>query len=152
VESRLQVDVQDEVPGLVVEVVEGPIPGDPRVVHHDVDLAELARGPLHHLPGIVQFDRVVGGKSGLGAGLLDQLSRFFRRIGVHVVDHDGRPLLGEPDRRGPADASAGARDHGDLPFQASQGNLLEARDAGRPGFVWPTRSVAKSHRQGPILM
>jgi len=127
VERGLQVDVQDEVPDLVVHVVEGLVPGDAGVVDQDVDLAELVRGRIHHPAGLLHVHRVVGRDQHLAAGVLDGLGRLFSRLGIDVVHHDGRALLGEQLRRGRSDPPAGAGDDGDLPVQTTQGSLLRTR-------------------------
>ena len=129
VERGLEVHVEDEVPQLIVEVVEGLVAGDARVVHEDVDLAELGGGRLEHRAGLVELDGVVGGDLGLAAGVLDGLRGLLGGFRVDVVHDDRRALLCQAKGRSPADASAGSGHDRDLSLQSAQdGLLLDGRD------------------------
>ena len=114
-----QVDVQDEVPCVLVHVVEGAVAGDPRVVHNHVDLAEPAGRGGHQVTCLVLADRVVDGDHGIPTGLLDQPGGLFGRVLIHVVDSDGRAFLREPNGGGPPDPAPRPGDHGHLAVESS---------------------------------
>jgi hypothetical protein len=90
-------------------------------------------GGLEHPPGLVEVDGVVSGDHGLTPGLLDGLGGFVRRIGVHVVHHDGGALPGEKLGGGPADPTARTGDHGDLAVESAhvRFSFEAAYEAGR---------------------
>ena len=119
-ERGAQVRVEDEVPQLVVEVVERLVTRDAGVVHQHVHLAELVGGAGHHLAGLIELDRIVRGDLGPASGFLHRLRGLLGGLGVDVVDHDRRSLLGEPDGGGPPDPSPGPRDDGDPALQSCQ--------------------------------
>jgi hypothetical protein len=113
----LQVDVQDQVEEVVVQVVEHPVPGDPGVVDQDVQLAVLRDRAVRQLAGGGQVDGVGQADAGDAAGLLDQVGGLVRRLRVHVVDHDGRAVRGEPECGRPADPATRTGDDCDLAVQ-----------------------------------
>ena len=100
------------------------VPGDPGVVHEDVDLPELVRGGLGHLLRLFELDGVVGGDLSLAPGVLHGLRGLLGGLGVDVVHHDGGTLLRQPKGRGPADPSAGSGDDRHLSFQSAQDEFL----------------------------
>ena len=118
-EGRLQIDVQDGVPDVVVQVVEGLVTGDAGVVDDDVDFAELLGGGRHQAAGLLELDRVLRGDEDLPACLLHRLRGLLGGVGIDVVHHDGRSLPREQDGGGPADAPAAPGDDGDLAVETS---------------------------------
>ena len=134
-----QVDVDDVLPGLLVQVQRGREAGDARVGADDVDSAELAhplggdrgeRGEVADV-GLARDDAPVE-----GLHLLDGLREV--RLGRAAVGHGGDVLaevdrddvgtfFGQPHRVGPALAPGGTGDERDLALHPSQ--VLSSRRA-----------------------
>jgi hypothetical protein len=119
VERRPEVHVEDEIEHLVRHVVERLVPRDARVVHHDVELAELLHGRAHQAASGGEVHGVGDADARLTPGLDDQLGGLVRWVAVHVVDHHPGTVGRQPYRGGPADPPAGARDDGDPVRQPS---------------------------------
>ena len=98
---------------------------DARVVHEDVELAELVDGLLHHRARRVEVGHVGEVRDRHAAALGDQLDGVFRRAPAalaalapaEVVDDDLRALLRELHGVAAADAVPGAGDDRDLAFE-----------------------------------
>src|SRR5262245_60361349 len=99
----------------------------PRVVHQDVESAELLDGLVDRLSTEVRIADVAAEKEAAGAVLLDEILGL---LGVAVLlevgDRDVGTLLGEGDRDGATDAAVAAGDEGHAPIELAASAVLLA--------------------------
>ena len=69
------------------------------------------------------------------AGVLDQVDGLGETLVVDVGEREPRALAGEVDRQRPADAGAGAGDHGDLAVEALHAGTSSRDGASRAAYV-----------------
>jgi hypothetical protein len=86
---------------------------DPGVVDQDVDVAGLARQPLH----VGRVGEVGSDEARLPAGSSDLLDRLGTTRGVAAVNHDLRPVPGQLQRDRPTDARRRPGHQRPLPLQ-----------------------------------
>src|SRR5947209_7919528 len=111
-------DVDDGLPFLVGHLEHRAVPGESRVVHHDVQRAELTLGARddalpRFAPRNVVFDR-----DGPAAASADLIRHDLCPPEVDVGARDADALLGQPARDRRADPASGPGDHGNLPLQS----------------------------------
>src|SRR5205807_3273546 len=161
IERRVQVDRHDVVPVFVPHPDQEPVPGQPRVVDHDVQAAAPFSRRVDRPPALVG-----AGDIGLqhlrgSAGLLNAFPGALRRPGVlMIVDHDAGAFAGQPDRDRRPDPPGGSRDEGDalgeahrtcwpkIALRASSRDATSSTWQGTTGTV--LRIIPESVVPGPI--
>ena len=126
--GALHVGVHDHVEGALVELVDGTVGGvRARVVHEDVDAAELRLGARDEGAQLLHAAHVGGHREGAAAEVAHGRRRLLEGLGLARREHDVGPVLGEAEGDGAADAAARAGDDGDL---AGEGEIGDGHGPG----------------------
>src|SRR3989442_1122143 len=119
-EHAVQVDADDRVPAVDRDVLGLRPERGAGVVHHDVESAELLRGPLDHGLDLIFLPHVHDHREGAAAEVADGLHDRLQVLELARADGDVGPRPGELDRDGLADAGPAARDDRNLPLEGER--------------------------------
>ena len=122
-EQALETNIQNEIPFLLLELVDGLTNGDARVVVQDINAAEPVDDGLDGVDDALLVGDVALEEGGVAAGIA-QLLRGSLGLGAHIDDGNARAVGRQHLRNAQTDAGAGARDNSDLTGKVQRISLL----------------------------